>query len=189
MNAAKDDVFRRRSDDGHDPDKTDEEILALIRNARDDDQKGHLVVLYQVNRNQIRIASLLSEVVNRLEAQEKATEEHSELVSKGAGAWRALAMTMVAVVGLFGVVGTLAGYIWFGTVESLKEVVRENAEQSIRIARLETNPPMARESDKRISILENNMKDVIGSQIDNRQRLGELERMLTRLLEHKAKSK
>lgn len=185
MNAG--DEFKRRASDSVDPDKTDDEILALIRNAKDDDQKGHLVVLYQVNRNQIRIASLLSEVVNRLETQEKAVEKHHEIVTKGAGAWRALAMTMVAVVGLFGLVGTLAGYIWFGTVDELKGVIKENAAQSERLGRLETNTPISRESDKRLTVIENNMKDVIGAQIDNRQRLGELERAFGRILEQRAK--
>lgn len=181
------DDFRRRAEDVRDPDNTDDEILTLIRNARDDESKGHLVILYQVNRNQIKIAALLSEVVNRLEAQEKATEKHSEMVSKGVGAWRALAITMVAVVGLFGAVGSLAGYIWFGTVDELRSVIRENAEQQVRINKLETNTPISHEADKRLTIIENNMKDVIGAQIDNRQRLGELERAFARMLEHRAK--
>lgn len=182
-----DEYKQRRSADGLEPDNTDEEILNLIRKAKDDDQKGHLVVLYQVNRNQVKIATLLSEVVNRLEEQETETKKYRELVSRGTGAWRALALTMVAVVGLFGAIGAMAGYIWFGTVDELKKVIRENAEQEVRIGRLETNTPISREADKRLTILENNSKDVIGNQIDNRQRLGELERAFTRLLEQKQK--
>lgn len=183
------DEFRRRASDGRSPDSMDEEILELIRRAGDNDQKAHLIVLY-------RMATLLTNVINRLELQESATETHRDLVIKASGAWRAMAIGMVAFVGLIGVIGTLAGYIWYGqrddiqaVRDDIKKIIHDDGERDLRLGRLETNTPISREADKRLTILENNMKDTIGNQIDNRQRLGELERAFNRVLEHRAKGK
>lgn len=194
------DEMHRRQADAHDPDKTDEEILALIRDAKNDEVKGHLIVLYQINRSHIKMATLLSEVVNRLETQEKETKEHRDLVTKGIGAWRAIAISMAGFVLLLGIAGSLVVYIWAGAMEDQKKIAKESAEQTMRLVQknseqdtrigvLENNPPISRESDKRLTILENNLKDSIGQVIDNRQRLGELERAFNRVLEQRARPK
>lgn len=190
MKGTGDDFRRRASDTG----TTDEhEILSLIRQATNDESKGHLIILY-------KMATLLNETVSRLEILEEATTRHATMVVKAGGAWRAMAFGMGAFVLLFSIIGSLAGYIWLGTTRDIRTLsddvkalthafAEKQGEQDSRLGRLETNTPISREADKRLTIIENNMKDTIGSQLDYRQRLGELERAFGRVLEQRAKGK
>lgn len=160
--------FRRRAGD-HDQDQTDEEILALIRKARDDDQKAHLLVLYQVNRNQNKMAGLLASVVDRLDVQEVETKRHRELVTRGEGAWRGMATTVAAV-------GLLGGYIVVNVFSDLREVVRSNAEQELKIQRLETSTPISNEAKTRLAIVEAQIIQNTGTLVDLNHRMDDHER-------------
>lgn len=168
--------FNRRVGDTRRPEETDEEILDLIRDAKSDQEKAHLIVLYQINRNLIQNTNLTVDIVSRLQDQEKQMQAHRDLVTKGAGAWRALAFSLAGI-------GVMASYIWLGTAADVKNVMRENAEHAQAIGELRTNTPISREADKRLTLLEKAMAEVTGLQLDNRQRLTDLELSFRRVLE------
>lgn len=161
--------FRRRVGDAHDPDKTDEEILKLIRDAKSDSEKAHLIVLHQINKSVGRQVDVLDQVVERLRLQEDRMEAHRILVAKGSGAWRAAALTL-------GSVGVMGSIILLGYFNDLKEVIKGQAEQDLKIVRLETNTPISREADSRLKVIESHMTQNTGTIIDLAHRMDDHER-------------
>ena len=167
--------FSRRAGDARGSDKTDEEILQLIRDAKADSEKAHLIVLYQINRNVTRQVEVLDHVVERLRVQEEQTTAHRMLIAKGSGAWRAAALTL-------GTVGILGSVILVGYFNDLKSLIISQAAQDVRLMRLETNTPISREADTRIKILEAQMTQNVGMLIDLTHRQDDHERADSRAI-------
>lgn len=87
--------FNRRATD-----KITEEILELIKKEEREPEKGTLLILYQISDLIASNTRLVHEMHDTLMAQNSAFEQHKEksmeYLNKGKGAWRVLAIALVA---------------------------------------------------------------------------------------------
>lgn len=167
----------------------DDPLLELAHGEEEPTPRQLMIFILKMSRAQEATASLLAEIAKDFQQHQQDFQAHREqfnlhvdeeraLVNKAIGGWKALAA-------IGSVVIVMSGYILNNHLNALLREAGRNDSQEARLQRVETDAPISREADKRLTILENTMKDLLGMQIDNRQRLTDIERQ--RAIEQRAK--
>jgi len=148
---------RRPFDPG---DQLDDEIIALIRRAADEETKAVLIVVHKI-RNEFKTGGA----------------EIRELIAKAVVAYKTVAW-VIGIVG-FAMIG-MGSIIISGYITAIQTSTTINDVQNREIMDLKNNTPISREARERILILEKNVTDILGKQIDLEHRFVEQERYYSR---------
>ena len=109
-------------------DKITEELLDLIKKEDREPEKGVLLILYQISELISFNANLVQEIHSTLAQQNKVFEAHRsqnlEYINKGKGAWKVLAIVLIAFKGLL---VSAAAFAYFDYTK-LKDKVTENGQ-------------------------------------------------------------